>query len=63
MAVRQLIITILGIMLLYGGLCGRREVFYHIRGIPVKGIGAVILRIIYIAAGAALIIMTFSGRI
>ena len=60
---RQLMIVVLGIMLLYGGLFGRREVFYHIRGIPVKGIGAIILRIIYIAAGAALITMTFSGRI
>lgn len=60
---RQLIMTVLGIILLYEGVSGRQDVFYHIRGIPIKGIGTVILRIIYIAAGAALIIMTFSGQI
>ena len=60
---RQLIMTVLGIILLYEGVSGRQDVFYRIRGIPIKGIGAVILRIIYIAAGAALITMTFSGHI
>ena len=60
---KRLITAVLGIILLYGGSFGRIDIFYHIRGIPIKGIGAVILRIIYIAAGVVLIIMTFSGRI
>ncbi|MCM1330288.1 MAG: hypothetical protein NC253_12720 [Ruminococcus sp.] len=53
---KPLVRLVLGIILIYAGI-SRQEIFYRIRGIPLKGIAAYVMRIIYITAGILLIIL------
>lgn len=53
---KMLVRLVLGIILIYAGI-SRQEIFYRIRGIPLKGAGTVVMRIVYIAAGVLLLIL------
>lgn len=53
---KQAVTVILGAVLIYAGF-SRQDIFYRIRGVPIKGFGAIFMRLIYIVLGILLIIL------
>lgn len=55
--------VILGIALVYAGMSKKKDIFYSIRGVRIRGIGVPVLRIIYVLSGIMLALAAFSGII
>lgn len=56
---RSVITVILGIILLWAAFSRRQDGFRRVRGITLKGVWVLVLRILYAAAGISVILYIF----
>ncbi|MDE5859888.1 MAG: hypothetical protein K2H23_05825 [Oscillospiraceae bacterium] len=58
---RSAVAAVMGIILICAGLWGKRDVFFRIRGVHLKGRGILVMRVVYVISGILLALSAFAG--